>query len=272
MAPYFLPRHNSVWTACHAAYANTIFAVTWIRCHSGPSARPNPDLCRLFLFRVDLALECMCRRLFVHGCDPLQYIAYIRCHGFNSGGILKIGIARPPIVSSYCFVNVAIEVIEKIPEEQPRVRGQEHGNWSSPVPMFVVAGAFPAIENSRACRSGINTGASADLSDDRESFQQARKLLREAIAHDPHYAPAYSYSSYLQILIIGQGWSQDVEVDGALTIAAAEAAIRYDQNDAMALAVYGHMQSFVRKDYETAMTFVDRAIVAGPSCDFGLGV
>jgi adenylate cyclase len=101
---------------------------------------------------------------------------------------------------------------------------------------------------------------------DRESFRQARKLLREAIAHDPHYAPAYSYSSYLQILIIGQGWSQDVEVDGALTIAAAEAAIRYDQNDAMALAVYGHIQSFVRKDYETAMTFLDRAIVAGPSC------
>ena len=30
-----------------------------------------------------------------------------------------------------------------------------------------------------------------------EFFQQARKLLREAIAHDPHYAPAYSYSSYL---------------------------------------------------------------------------
>ena len=34
----------------------------------------------------------------------------------------------------------------------------------------------------------------------------------------------------------------------------------------MALAIYGHMQSFLRKDYETAMVFLDRAVTAGPSC------
>jgi adenylate cyclase len=100
----------------------------------------------------------------------------------------------------------------------------------------------------------------------RESFGEARRLLQEAITHDRRYALAYSYLAYLQILTIGQGWSEDVELDGNRTIAAAEAALQYDHNDAMALAFYGHMQSFVLKDFERATAFLDRAIVVGPSC------
>ena len=42
-------------------------------------------------------------------------------------------------------------------------------------------------------------------------------------------------------------------------------AIGLNENDPRALAVYGHVQSFLLHDYERAMLFLDRAIEAGPS-------
>ena len=100
----------------------------------------------------------------------------------------------------------------------------------------------------------------------RESLMRARELLDQAIAHDPTYAPAYSHFAYLHCLWVGQGWSHDITEVFARAARAAEAAIEHDPNDAMALAVYGHTQSYLRKDYETAMAFLNRAIDAGPSC------
>ena len=100
----------------------------------------------------------------------------------------------------------------------------------------------------------------------RESLLEARELLRQAIAHDTNYAPAYSYSAYLECLWIGQGWGKDIEAIYARAARAAEAAIEHDRNDAMALAIYGHTQSYLKRDFVTAMVFLDRAIAAGPSC------
>jgi hypothetical protein len=51
-----------------------------------------------------------------------------------------------------------MEVVEEISEEQPRVRGQYMGIGQIQFQSFVVAGAFPVIENSRACRSDIERG------------------------------------------------------------------------------------------------------------------
>ena len=100
----------------------------------------------------------------------------------------------------------------------------------------------------------------------RESLVRARELLDQAIAHDPTYAPAYSHSAYVHSLWIGQGRSHDITAVYARAARAAEMAIEHDRNDAMALAVYGHTQSFLRKDYDTALVFLDRAVAAGPSC------
>lgn len=101
---------------------------------------------------------------------------------------------------------------------------------------------------------------------DRESLLRGRELLVQALAHDPTYAPAHSYSAYLHCLWVGQGLSTDVEAVFALAARAAEMAIEHDRNDAMALAIYGHTRSFLRRDYDTAMVFLNRAIDAGPSC------
>ena len=100
----------------------------------------------------------------------------------------------------------------------------------------------------------------------KESFSRARGLLQQAMAHDPGYAPAYSYAAYWHMFRIGQGWSPDQAGDNAEAARTAAAAIERDPGDALALAIYGHMQSFIRKDYDTALEYLDRALAAGPSC------
>ena len=101
---------------------------------------------------------------------------------------------------------------------------------------------------------------------DKHLFFQARDLLRQALAHDPDYAPAYSYLAYWHIFQVGQGWSSDHGVDTAAAAQAAQAAVERDQSDALGLAFYGHTQSYLLKNYTAAMDLLDRALMAGPSC------
>ncbi|SDR60742.1 TolB amino-terminal domain-containing protein [Rhizobiales bacterium GAS191] len=100
---------------------------------------------------------------------------------------------------------------------------------------------------------------------DQESFSHARTLLQQAISHDPSYAPAHSYTAYWYVLRVGEIGSSDPEVDAAAGARHAAAAIERNEYDALALAIYGHVQSYLLKDYERARLYLDRAIAAGPS-------
>ena len=100
---------------------------------------------------------------------------------------------------------------------------------------------------------------------DHESFSRARGLLQQAISHDPNYAPAYSYTAYWYIFRVGEIGSSDPEADAAAAALHAAAAIERDPNDPLALAIYGHVQSFLLKQYDRAVSFLDRAIEAGPN-------
>jgi adenylate cyclase len=101
---------------------------------------------------------------------------------------------------------------------------------------------------------------------DHTSFFRARELLREALAHDPGYAPAHSYTAYWHVFCVGQGWSHNVAADTAAAAEAAQSAIEHDRNDALGLAFSGHMQSYLLKNYVRAMDLLERALAAGPSC------
>jgi adenylate cyclase len=146
------------------------------------------------------------------------------------------------------------------------------------IAMRVVAAVAPHVrerELNRAIRKHPSSMTAYDLTlqafdhlyrIDRESFYRSRELLRRAVEHDPGYAPAHSYTAYWHMLCIGQGWSLDVAADTAGAAKAAQAAIESDRNDALGLAFYGHMQSYLLKNYTTAMDFLERAVAAGPSC------
>ena len=101
---------------------------------------------------------------------------------------------------------------------------------------------------------------------DRSSIEQARELLEQAIAHDPDYATAYSHMASLRMRWIGQGWSADEMADRTMAANAARMAIERDRNDALGLAIYGHLQSYLLKDYDVAREYLERAMAAGPSC------
>ncbi len=106
---------------------------------------------------------------------------------------------------------------------------------------------------------------------DRVSIARARELLEQAVAHDPDYAPAYSHMASLHMRWLGQGWSEDEMADRAKAANAARSAIERDRNDAVALAIYGHVQSYLLKDYITATDYFNRALTVGPSCAWAWG-
>jgi tetratricopeptide (TPR) repeat protein len=106
---------------------------------------------------------------------------------------------------------------------------------------------------------------------DPASMAQARELLEQALSHDPDYAPAYSHMASLYMRWIGQGWSEDEMADRARAANAARLAIERDRNDAVALAIYGHVQSYLMKDYTTATDYLNRALTVGPSCAWAWG-
>jgi adenylate cyclase len=100
---------------------------------------------------------------------------------------------------------------------------------------------------------------------DRDSFFRSGVLLGQAVAQDSGYAAAHSLTAYWHITCVGQGWSRDVDADTAAAARAARAAVERDRNDALGLAVYGHTQSYLLKNYATAMELFDRALAAGPN-------
>lgn len=99
---------------------------------------------------------------------------------------------------------------------------------------------------------------------DKDSFAKARGFLQQAIAHDLDYAPAYSYTAYWYVFRVGEMGSPE-RADALAGAAYAASAIERDANDALALAIYGHVQSFLLKDYTKAILFLDRALAAGPN-------
>lgn len=100
---------------------------------------------------------------------------------------------------------------------------------------------------------------------DGDSFARARGLLQQAMSHDPANALAYSYAAYWYIFRVGEIGSSNPEADATAGARYAAAAIERDPNDALALAIYGHVQSFLLKRYDRALSYLERALQAGPS-------
>ena len=98
------------------------------------------------------------------------------------------------------------------------------------------------------------------------SFSLAHGLLMRATNSDSHYGPAYSYAAYWHVLRVGQGWSTDPGSDTEEAARMASTAISLDENDALSLAIYGHVHSYLQRDFETAVELQERAMELGPSC------
>jgi len=101
---------------------------------------------------------------------------------------------------------------------------------------------------------------------DRRALSRAQELLKRAIALDSQYSTAFTHLAYLHLFRIGQGWSLDEHADRLAAVEAARSAVDRDHNDALALAIHGHLRGYLEKDLEAALTIVEQAIALGPSC------
>ena len=96
-------------------------------------------------------------------------------------------------------------------------------------------------------------------------FALARGLLQRAMTMDPGYAPSFSHAAWWHSYRIGQEWSRDFSMDATEAVRLAETALKLDPSDALALAVNGHEQSYLRKNYVAALECFDQALKACPN-------
>ena len=95
-------------------------------------------------------------------------------------------------------------------------------------------------------------------------FMRAGSLLQRAMEADDGYATAYAYTALWRIHNIAQGWTNDQKADSLEAARLAAAAADRDPADGFALAVHGHIKSFLFRDYDTAIGIFDRALAAAP--------
>lgn len=100
---------------------------------------------------------------------------------------------------------------------------------------------------------------------DRQTFHRARDHLDRAMAAHPSFAMPAAWAARWHSIWVGQGWSDNPRADADRAVTLATRAIDLDRRNALALATYGHLRSFLFHDYDSALIYFDRALSAGPS-------
>ena len=98
-----------------------------------------------------------------------------------------------------------------------------------------------------------------------ESFDQAGRLLRQAIAIEPSYAASHSALAGWYSLRLGQGWSPDIGDDVKALNRAANAAVSLDSSNARALALHGHGKTIFEHDHSQGVRLTERALEMAPN-------
>ncbi|KIC45619.1 hypothetical protein RA28_07785 [Ruegeria sp. ANG-S4] len=100
---------------------------------------------------------------------------------------------------------------------------------------------------------------------ERQPFDEARIHLSRAMMGDPGFSSAYAWAARWHSLRVGQGWSDDPQRDANEAINLAKRAIGLDEQNALALATYGHVKGYMFGDFETAISYLDRARETNPN-------
>ncbi len=94
----------------------------------------------------------------------------------------------------------------------------------------------------------------------------AAQHFHQALALDPGYAQAHAQLAWWHNLRVGEGRSVQVELDRQAAIDHAQKAVELDPRDATVLAVAGHVQAFLGKQFAQALALFDQALAINPSC------
>ncbi|MEO0913459.1 MAG: adenylate/guanylate cyclase domain-containing protein [Pseudomonadota bacterium] len=100
---------------------------------------------------------------------------------------------------------------------------------------------------------------------DRERFDEAMDYLEKAMELDVNFVMPVAYAARWHCIYIGQGWAEDRDAMVARARDYASRAVNLDRQNALALAAYGHVKSYLERDYDSAIVFLDRARELAPS-------
>ncbi len=100
---------------------------------------------------------------------------------------------------------------------------------------------------------------------DRQEFAKARVLLAKAMELDTSFAAPIAWAVWWHIRWVGQGWSEDPQGDAEQAVTLAQRAIELEPHNALALATMGHARSFLFHDYDNGLSYLERAVSAGPN-------
>jgi DNA-binding SARP family transcriptional activator/TolB-like protein len=141
----------------------------------------------------------------------------------------------------------------------------------------VVAQIDPEILLIEAKRSASRTPVDATAYDlmlraipligrmERGPYMMAGEYLAHAIDLEPDYAAAHAWYAYWHIFLVGQGWSDDPQAMMEEAGDLAERAIVLDPYDARALAIAGHVRSFLHRHLREALALHERALSLNPN-------
>lgn len=99
----------------------------------------------------------------------------------------------------------------------------------------------------------------------RAVFESSEHMFDEAIARDPHYAAALAWRAWWHLMRVGQGWSPDPARDTAQADHFARRAVDCDTLEPMALAIQGHIASYLHKDFDLAFQRFETALQINPN-------
>jgi DNA-binding SARP family transcriptional activator/Tfp pilus assembly protein PilF len=105
---------------------------------------------------------------------------------------------------------------------------------------------------------------------EKTQFEQAGRLIERARALDPDNAVVLCWAAYWHVFYMGQNWTDNPQRESETALAYAARATVLDERNAEALAIYGHLKSFLKGDVEIARQYLDRALQLNPDVPFVL--
>ena len=100
---------------------------------------------------------------------------------------------------------------------------------------------------------------------DQETFRAAGALLASSLKADPSSAACHSWLAHWYLLLIGQGWAEDPAGASNRAGQLAQEAIALDPGDARGFTVAGHIEAFLHRKPEDALSLHERAIALNPN-------
>ena len=99
----------------------------------------------------------------------------------------------------------------------------------------------------------------------KERVVEALGLLAQAIAIDPHYAPALAGAARCHLRLVDDGWAEVPETSRRKAIDLARQALEAGENDPNILATTAHVLAQSGEDIGAMIGLIDRALVLNPS-------